>query len=135
MKKIIILVAVALTITGTLIAQNKATHQRKTRAQAQQSTAAYSQATVDRMSRELNLSAEQQKQVYNLTLASNKESLRTKEGVAKYNADLNQILNADQKATLDRLKAEKIQQKDVRSAERHNDLKSAPVKVTGPEKI
>jgi uncharacterized protein YxeA len=79
MKKILILTGIVCTlITGTLIAQNTQQKQRTTRAQAQQNSAARAQQMTDRMSSELQLSADQKQKVYQIMLESQKQQMRTK---------------------------------------------------------
>lgn len=132
MKKILLLTAVVCTFAGTLIAQNtQHKQQRKTRAQAQQNSNSRAQAATDRLTRELQLSTEQRQKVYQLVLESQKQPLRTKEQMAKYNAELDQILTAEQKASMQRLKSEKTQA-DRMSQMRQSNLQSAPGKPAAP---
>lgn len=126
MKKILILTGIVSTlITGTLIAQNTQQKQRTTRAQAQQNSAARAQQMTDRMAGALQLSADQKQKVYQIMLESQKQPMRTKEQTAKFNAQLDAVLTSEQKATMQRLKEQKVQP-DRMSQLRQNDLKAAP---------
>lgn len=126
MKKILILTGIVCTlITGTLIAQNTQQKQRITRAAAQQNSAARAQQMTDRLSRELQLSADQKQKVYQIMLESQKQQLRTKEQTAKMNTQLDAVLTSAQKATMQRLKEQKVQP-DRMSQMRQGNLQAAP---------
>jgi Spy/CpxP family protein refolding chaperone len=79
----------------------------------------------DRMSSELQLSADQKQKVYQIMLESQKQQMRTKEQTAKFNTQLDAVLTSEQKATMQRLKAQKVQP-DRMSQLRQGNLQAAP---------
>lgn len=132
MKKIVLTVAIGLALSSTFALaqqkrQDKGDRMTRTEAKAKATPEMRAERTAERMSRELSLTAEQRKEVYDISLRSYKEAKPTAEGRKAQNAAIDKVLTADQKALKVQLENDKKAKMESRRAERSIDLKERKV--------
>lgn len=130
MKKIFLIsvLGVALTSTFVVAQQKQNKGERITRAEARTNADVRAKRLAERMNTELSLSADQKDKVYNVALKHFSAQESTADSRQKFNAELDQVLTAPQKAQRAELEA---QRKDrLERMPQRGELKKAPGKAT-----